>query len=194
MKSLAATVLGGAAALAVASGPAQAATAPATAAPPIAAAKPAPSPTRALADKAAIEDLMARYEWALDAGDAKAYGALFTEDARITASFGDENGRAAIVKMVEDLKARMGNTRPAGAPAGVANPIRIQHILSNLVIDLHGDTAEAKSYWTEIWDPKGPTLEVRAAGHYEDSLVRKGGKWWFARRHIAEDIMPAAGG
>ncbi len=190
MKTLATAILGGVAALALASSPASAATASAPAAPP--AAKPALSPTRALADRLAIEDLLARYEWALDAGDAQGYGALFAEDGVITSNFANPNGRAAIVKMIVDLKARMGTARPAGAPEGVANPILIQHILSNIVIDLHGDTADAKSTWTEIWNPKGPSLEVRAAGHYEDKLVRKGGKWWFARRHIADDIMPVA--
>ena len=190
MKTLATAILGGVAALSLASGPAAAAPAAAGAPTAPAAPKAAASSTRALADRLAIQDLLARYEWALDAGDPEGYGALFAEDGMITSGFANPNGRAAIVKMIVDLKARMGTARPAGAPEGVANPILIQHILSNIVIDLHGDTADAKSTWTEIWNPKGPSLEVRAAGHYEDKLVRKGGKWQFARRHIADDIMP----
>ena len=168
MNSLASAVLGGALALAVVSGPASAAEPKAA---------PAASASRALADRLAIEDLMGRYEWALDAGDAQAYAALFTPDAVLSSSVGDQTGRPAIVKMIQGLAQR--------------RTARIQHILSNLVIDLHGDEADAKSYWTEVWNPKGPGLEVRAAGHYEDKLVRRHGKWWFARRKIAEDIMPA---
>ena len=179
MKSLAVTILAGAAALAIATPPgaAMAAKAPSSI-----------SGLQALSDRAAIEDLVGRYEWALDAGDAQAYGALFAEDGVLSSGFApDQNGRAAIVKLIEDLNKRFA----APSTPGGKRPMRIQHILSNLVIDLHGDRADARSYWTEVWNPKGPGLEVRAAGHYEDQLVKRGGKWMFSHRRIADDIMPA---
>ncbi len=182
MKTLAAAAMGALAALAIATEPVAAASA-----------GPAPLSARQVQDRLAIEDLMGRYEWALDAGDARAYGALFAEDGVLASVAGEQKGRAAIVKMIEDLVKRFSAAVPAsGVGTSGRRPMRIQHILSNLVVDLHGDTAEARSYWTEIWNPKGPGLEVRAAGHYEDRLVRRGGTWWFARRQIVDDIMPAS--
>ena len=182
MKTLAAIVLGGATALAVM-----------TAQPACAAAdQAAPSALRQVQDRQAITDMMARYEWALDSGDAQAYGALFAEDAVLVSTVGNQTGRPAIVKMIEDLVKRFAAASPGPAGPNGRRPMRLQHILSNLVIDLHGDTADAKSFWTEVWNPKGAGLEVRVSGHYEDKLVRRNGKWWFARREIVDDIMPGA--
>jgi uncharacterized protein (TIGR02246 family) len=153
-----------------------------------AAAGAAPAPAPAAADQLAIQQLMARYEWALDSGDAKAYASLFADDGVLAFAGGEQKGRAAIQKSIEDLVKRFSASAPTGAP-----PRRIQHILSNLVIEQHGDAAEAKAFWTEIWNPTGKAMGVRAAGHYEDRLVKKGGQWWFARRQIFDDFPePAA--
>ena len=139
----------------------------------------APSTT---ADQLMIQDLMARYEWALDSGDAKAYAALFAEDGALAMPGGEQKGRSAIQKAIEDLVKSFSASAPGGSPP------KIQHILSNLVIEQHGATAETKSFWTEIWNPTGKAMGVRAAGHYEDRLVKRGGKWWFARRQIFYDF------
>ena len=141
------------------------------------------APASTTADQLAIQDLMARYEWALDAGDAKGYAANFAVDGKMV--FGGTNervGRATIEKEIETLNRSFSGAFPAGVKP------RIQHILSNLVIVQHGDTAEAKSFWTEIWNPTGKAMGVRAAGHYEDKLVKAGGKWLFARREIFDDF------
>lgn len=144
-------------------------------------AKPA-APASTVADQLMIQDLMARYEWALDSGDAKAYAALFAEDGVLGFSGGEQKGRASIQKAIEDL----GKSFAASMSGG--QPPKIQHILSNLVIEQHGDVADAKAFWTEIWNPTGKAMGVRAAGHYEDKLVKRGGKWWFARRQIIDDF------
>jgi uncharacterized protein (TIGR02246 family) len=144
-------------------------------------AKPA-APVWSVTDQLQIQDLMARYEWALDSADAKAYAALFAEDGVLVGGPSEQKGRAAIQKAIEDLNHSFAATFPTGVPP------RIQHILSNLVVEQHGDTADAKSYWTEIWNPTGKGMAVRVAGHYEDKLVRRGGKWQFARRQIFDDF------
>ena len=140
------------------------------------------APASTTADQLMIQGLMARYEWALDAGDAKAYAALFAEDGKLVSSIGEQDGRAAIQKAIEDLVRRF------AASASSGEPPKIQHVLSNLVIEQHGDTADTKSFWTEIWNPTGKAMGVRAAGHYEDKLVKRDGKWWFARRQIFDDF------
>ncbi len=60
------------------------------------------------------------------------------------------------------------------------------------MVDFKGaDSADAKSFWTEVWRPDGKTMGVRESGHYEDKLVKRGGKWWFARRQIVNDFPDA---
>jgi uncharacterized protein (TIGR02246 family) len=131
------------------------------------------------ADQLMIQDVMARYEWALDSGDAKAYAGLFADDGTLVFAGNERKGRAAIQTEIETLVKTF---------AASGNAPKIQHILSNLVVEQHGDTADAKSFWTEIWNPTGKAMAVRAAGHYEDKLVKRGGKWWFARRQIFDDF------
>lgn len=146
----------------------------------VASAAPAQPPAASYsADMFQIEDLLARYEWALDFGDHKAYVETFAADGALAAGTSEVTGRDAIAKWLEDLGARTRAARPAGSV-----PSKIQHILSNLVVDLHGDTADAKSFWTEVWKPDGMNLTVRAAGFYEDKLVKRDGHWLFARRAI----------
>lgn len=143
----------------------------------------APAQGSNTADLLAIQDMMARYEWALDSADAKGYAALFAEDGRMV--FGGTNervGRAAIQAEIETLSRTFARAFPGGVTP------KIQHILSNLVIVQHGDTAEAKSFWTEIWNPTGKSMGVRAAGHYEDRLVKRNGQWLFLRREIFDDF------
>jgi len=139
-----------------------------------------------LQDRAMIEDVMSRYEFALDSGDAEAYGALFTEDGVLASGRSEEKGRAAIVKSVADLSVRFRATAP---PAGTP-PRKVIHSYSNLVLEVQGDKAIAKSNWVEVWNIKAGVPEVGGAGQYNDTLVRKDGKWYFSRREIVGTMSP----
>jgi hypothetical protein len=143
-----------------------------------------PPSLQMLQDRAMIEDIMARYEFALDSGDAEAYGALFAEDGVLANGRSEEKGRAAIVKSVKDLSARFRATAP---PAGTP-PRKVIHSYSNLVLEVQGDKATAKSNWVEVWNIKAGVPEVGGAGQYNDTLVRKDGKWYFSRREIVGTI------
>lgn len=69
-------------------------------------------------DRLMIEDLMSRYEWALDTGDADAYGALFAENGVLTSGGARETkGRAAIAQEVRDLSARFRAAQQNGSTA-----------------------------------------------------------------------------
>jgi uncharacterized protein (TIGR02246 family) len=144
----------------------------------------AQTPAQQVLDRMLIEEVIAKYQWALDSGDADGYAALFTEDGVLAGAGGRETkGRAAIAKEIRDLSARFRATPPpAGSPAR-----KVQHIGTNLVIELKGDTATAKSYWTEVWNLRGP-VEVAGGGHYNDTLVKKNGQWFFSRRENIGDL------
>ena len=136
-----------------------------------------------LIDRAMIEEMMSRYEFALDGGDADAYGALFTEDGVLAQGRSETKGREAIVKSVKDLSARF---RAAQQPAG-APPRKVIHAYSNVAIDVQGDKATSRSNWIEVWNLKGMP-EVGGAGEYSDVLVKKNGQWFFQRREIIGTI------
>src|SRR5437867_10865249 len=84
-------------------------------------------------DRAAIEDLQARYLFALDFHDPDLYVSTFTEDGVLDYGSGDVKGRQAI----KDVIARMPN--PA-ATAGLRTAAA-RHNISNIVIKGDGNKA-----------------------------------------------------
>src|SRR5439155_17503030 len=90
-------------------------------------------------DRAAIEDLQARYLFALDFHDPDLYVSTFTEDGVLDYGSGEVKGRQPIKEVI----ARMPNPASvAGKRAGAA-----RHNISNIVIKVDGNKAESRSYW-----------------------------------------------
>ncbi|HLQ77630.1 MAG TPA: nuclear transport factor 2 family protein, partial [Terriglobia bacterium] len=90
-------------------------------------------------DRASIEDLQARYLFALDFHDPDLYVSTFTEDGVLDYGSGDVKGRQAI----KDVIARMpAPAVVAGKRAGAA-----RHNISNIVIQVDGNKAKGVSYW-----------------------------------------------
>ena len=128
-------------------------------------------------DRAAIEDLQARYLFALDFHDPDLYVSTFTEDGVLDYGMGDVKGRQAI----KDVIARMPNPAPvAGKRAAAA-----RHNISNIVIKVDGNKAESRSYWFHYSNDNPDRRGVfDGFGHYEDQLVKVNGKWLFTKRKI----------
>src|SRR5215467_631561 len=90
-------------------------------------------------DRAAIEDLQARYLFALDFHDPDLYVSTFTPDGVLDYGSGDVKGRQAIKNVI----AGMPKPKPvAGKRAGAA-----RHNISNIVIEVDGNKAKSVSYW-----------------------------------------------
>ena len=128
-------------------------------------------------DRAAIEDLQARYLFALDFHDPDLYVSTFTEDGVLDYGSGDVKGRQAI----KDVIARMPKLAAvAGMRAGAA-----RHNISNIVIKVEGNKATGRSYWFHYSNDNPQRRGVfDGFGHYEDELVKTNGKWLFPKRKI----------
>ena len=135
-----------------------------------------------LEDTDEIRTLLLNYGRDLDARDFAAYSLLFAKDGEWVGGFGSVKGPAAIQAFME---------KSIPGP----NQAHNYHVLTNFVIDVHGDTATAWSRWTFVV-PGPDTRPVMAqGGHYDDSLVREHGRWRFKRRVAGNDIpamVPAA--
>jgi hypothetical protein len=128
-------------------------------------------------DRAAIEDLQARYLFALDFHDPDLYVSTFTEDGVLDYGSGDVKGRQAI----KDVIARMPS--PAAAPGLRAGAAR--HNISNMVLKVDGNKATGRSYWFHYSNDNPQRRGVfDGFGHYEDELVKVNGKWLFTKRKI----------
>lgn len=138
-------------------------------------------------DRARIEDLMARYLFALDWRDADTYASTFSENGVLDWARGMEQGRAAIRAAV--MKMREGDAAEAAKTPG-KRPARRRHTITNTVIKIDGNKAVSRSYWTAYYnnnDKRSPELD--GYGHYEDELVKIGGQWYFTRRKIFNEAM-----
>ena len=60
----------------------------------------------------------------------------------------------------------------------------MRHVLSNVHIDLNGDTATAKSRWTMLVMTDDNRARLGGTGTYCDKLVREKGEWKFQQRMI----------
>jgi hypothetical protein len=138
-------------------------------------------------DRAKIEDLQARYLFAFDWNDADSYANTFAEDGVLNFGWGELKGRQAIRDFIaggdEDREQQQADT-PAGERPRVG-----RHIISNIVVDIDGDKATGRAYWTHM--TTGPTGygTVDFFGHYEDEMVKVDGEWLFASRHVYNEAI-----
>ena len=128
-------------------------------------------------DRAAITALIMGYAERIDAGDLAGVAAYFAEATYRSAQGGEYRGAAA----VGDVLARLVILYD-GVP-------RTKHVTTNLVIELAGDTAAARSYFSVLQGAPGAPLQTIVAGRYHDRFVRAADGWRFADRLIFMDLV-----
>jgi hypothetical protein len=128
--------------------------------------------------KQKIADVLTRYSRGIDRCDIDTLSAVFWPDATADYGSGRQNAQDWARATVAALKAMH----------------RTQHAISNLLIDVDGDTARAETYcqaYHEIDRPladgKDGRVEMVVGGRYLDRLERRGGAWRIAERTYVMD-------
>jgi hypothetical protein len=113
-----------------------------------------------------IQQLYAKYNWSLDAGDAEAYASTFTADG----SFNNNVGHDAIVKFADTFHAGMG--------------AHVRHWNTNLMIMPTPEGAHGQVYLVLVdFATKPATIATSAS--YADDLVKTPQGWRFkTRTHV----------
>src|SRR4051812_38355 len=124
---------------------------------------------RALVDQQEIADLCVRYMTALDTRDWRLLESCFLESGAFVHPGGRLEGFAAILERTSTA----------------LNPLdRTQHLLSNVLVEVDGDTARSHCYFqaqhVRQGTPGGDTYLI--AGSYADRLVRTADGWRIAER------------
>jgi hypothetical protein len=133
-------------------------------------------------DRAQIEDLQARYLFALDFFDMDTYVSTFTEDGILDIIAYQAKGRAEIRKKLEEARPVF---NPASEKAPGLYPPTGRHNITNIVLKIDGDNAVGRSYWFHYGNNNPQRAGVLDGyGHYEDEMVKVNGKWLFAKRKI----------
>jgi len=131
-------------------------------------------------DRIAVEDVMARYVWAVDSLDADGYVAVFTEDAVIDANGNISRGHKEIRQIVTGLVARRDDNKAKGLPTA-----NLYHVISSPRITFQkADEALHQAYWQTVRQDKDGRMIAAAMGRSEDRLVKRNGKWLIQFRKL----------
>lgn len=143
-------------------------------------------------DRAEIEDLMARYLFAMDYNDHDAYADTFSADGTLDYAAGQTTGRENIRAEAKKFTQQVG----ALFVDANGNPAKLRHVLCQSVIRVDGDKAWHTGQWFEMandgpLDAGGrPSPKLGTFGTYEDELVRVDGEWKFFYRNIRNEFLP----
>jgi len=131
-------------------------------------------------DRIAVEDVMARYVWAVDSLDADGYAAVFTEDATIDSNGAISKGHPEIRKIVTGLIARRDDNKAKGLPTA-----NLYHVISSVRITFpKPGEALHQSYWQTVRRDKDGRMIAAAMGRSEDRLVKRNGQWLIQWRKL----------
>ena len=126
-----------------------------------------------VADKLTIHELIARYNVAIDTGDAEGWARTFTTDGVFDGIVGRFEGRAEIADF-----ARRYWTEPK-----YEDFRSCQHWVNNVLIDGDGDEASLRADHQMVQPTESGGRILLVAG-YDDRLRRVDGDWLFARRRV----------
>lgn len=138
-------------------------------------------------DRARIEDLQARYMFALDFGDLDTYVSTFTEDGILDIIGQKWQGRQEIKKGLEGMNEAPPEAGENPAPKEDPGPYPAtgRHNITNIVLKIDGDKAVGRAYWFHYGNnnpDRKATLD--SYGYYEDELSKVDGQWLFSKRVI----------
>jgi hypothetical protein len=126
-------------------------------------------------DRAEIQDLMWRYERALDTLDVDAYVAVYTEDAQ----FGQAKGSDAIRALIAGVKA----AREKNTEAGKSVTPTYQSI-TNMTIEFVSEArAVVRGYYMAMLGTTPP--RAATVGQEVDEVVKVSGHWLIAKRTVS---------
>jgi uncharacterized protein (TIGR02246 family) len=131
-----------------------------------------------LADKHAIEELIARYNHAIDALHMDVWLDLWTQDAVFDGLGKYLVGKAAIKTFADTHEKNYARKMPGG-----------RHFTTNIASDVVGNRATARSY-LQLWSTGANGAQITFTGVYEDVLVKQDGRWRFAGRKMTYDKPP----
>ena len=131
-------------------------------------------------DRIAVEDVMARYVWAVDSLDPEGYVAVFTDDAVIDSNGSISKGHQEIRKIVTSLIQRRDDNKAKGVPTS-----NLYHVISNVRITFpKPGEALHQSYWQTVRRDQDGKMTAAAMGRSEDRLVKRNGKWLIQFRKL----------
>jgi uncharacterized protein (TIGR02246 family) len=137
-------------------------------------------------DRAEIEDLMARYLFAIDYNDWDAYVGTFAPDGVLEFASGTSVGRPAIRAMVTKFAEGIGRFYHTED----GKPAKLRHVVLQSVIRVEGGRAWGRTLWLEMANHgPGDTMKMGTYGIYEDEFRKVDGQWLIAKRNVLNEFI-----
>lgn len=131
-------------------------------------------------DRLDIQQLVARYPYALDTGEdeGRAYGNLFAADGQFVSPVGTIEGRSALAEFASGHRPGQG-------------PLHVRNFSTNVLIEPSPEGATGKVYAVVISiGENGDPSSIFTGGHFEDVYVKTSEGWRIKRR----EFVPSVGG
>jgi 3-phenylpropionate/cinnamic acid dioxygenase small subunit len=130
-------------------------------------------------DRQDIADVLVRYATGIDRRDWPLFRTVFTDDCQLDyGEVGSWRGVDAVTEFMQQAHALAGHT---------------MHRLTNQVIAVDGDSAQARTYVDALIMLADNNSGVNAAGFYDDEFVRTEKGWQIARRRFVQVRVAAVG-
>jgi uncharacterized protein (TIGR02246 family) len=121
-------------------------------------------------DTTEILQLYARYNTAIDTGDAKGFAGCFVADGVFDSGMGVQNGHESIAAFAQQTHENMPGMR---------------HAANNIVVEGSGDRATGSAFLIGYLVDGG--FKPIVTGRYQDELTRTGDGWRFTKRTFKPD-------
>ena len=145
-----------------------------------------------LEDKEAIRALLERFFEYQETGNTEGFANTFAQDGEMYLRVGHTTGgpKGILASMSRGRNDDSGARANAAGSSGEGSrqSRQMHHVLSNVYIELNGDTATAKSRWTMLVMEDRNRARLGGTGTYCDKLVRENGEWKFQQRVIYCEI------
>jgi 3-phenylpropionate/cinnamic acid dioxygenase small subunit len=130
-------------------------------------------------DRQDIADVLLRYATGIDRRDWPLFRTAFADDCELDyGDIGSWSGVDAVTEFMDVSHSMAGHT---------------MHRLTNQVISVSGDAAEARTYVDALILAPDNASGVNAVGFYDDELVRTAAGWRIARRRFTPVRVSAVG-
>jgi ketosteroid isomerase-like protein len=126
-------------------------------------------------DKAAIVELIARYNYAIDHEDYPGWANTFAPDGVFHGIIGKFAAHKELDKFIASVK-NLTATSP-----------NLRHYVTNILPEINGNEARCTCFLLMTSTTKEGGSKIAAAGEYEDRLVKINGQWLFLERVVRVD-------
>lgn len=131
-------------------------------------------------DSRQIENLIYRYAELIDEGDLQGVAELFRHGAIVSPAHNTR--REGVEEVLEMYRLSCRLHEPSRTPL-------TRHVTTNVIVEVDGEQAGARSYYTVFQATDALPLQPIIAGHYRDTFHRVDGRWCFETREMYVDLI-----